>query len=191
MNDGVLWSDLVKEFSGGFEPLPDGDYDVVVETAEYKVSSNGKDMIKVKFKVQGGPSNGRTIYWNAVFSPRKPTGEVNEGALRAWFGNMGCFGLKTAFFAANPSMEQIAAAMEGKKVIVTLTTREWDNREQNEVKRVKPPQGGAIEVAPPRVGLNGVPSSLTPADVAAPAASSIAGLPPVAAGEDGDDDEPF
>lgn len=191
MSDGVLWSDLVKEFSGGFEPLPDGDYDVIAETTEYKVSGNGKDMIKVKFKVQGGPSNGRTVYWNAVFSPRKPTGEVNEGALRAWFGNMSCFGLKAAFFAANPSMEQIAAAMQGKKVIVTLATREWQGQEQNDVKRVKAPQGGAIEVAPPRIGLNGVPSSLTPSDVAASAAPSVGGLPPVSAEEDDDEDSPF
>lgn len=191
MSDGILWSDLVKEFSGGFEPLPNGDYDVVAETAEYVVSKNGKDMIKVKFKVQGGPSNGRTVYWNCVFSPRKPTGEVNEGALRAWFGNLSCFGLKAAFFGVNPSMDQIAAAMEGKRVIITLGTREYNGQEQNEVKRVKPPQGGALEVPPPRIGLNGVASTLSPSDVAAPVAPSVGGLPPVAAADDGDEDEPF
>lgn len=196
MSDGIIWGDLVKEFSGGFEPLPNGDYDVITETAEYKVAGTGKDMIKVKFKVQGGPSNGRTVYWNAVFSPRKADGTVNEGALRAWFGNMSCFGLKTAFFSANPSMDQIAAAMEGKRVIVTLATREWEGREQNDVKRVKPPQGGAVEVAPPRIGLSGIPSALAPSDVAAPTASTAAGtpggLPPVAAADDDeDDDAPF
>jgi uncharacterized protein DUF669 len=183
VSEGILWSDMVKEFGGGFEPLPNGDYDVFVESAEYKVAGTGKDMIKVKFKVQGGPFNGRTVYWNAVFSPRTADGSVNEGALRAWFGNMGCFGLKAAFFAANPSMDLIAASMTGKKVIVTLATREWQGQEQNDVKRVKPPQGGAIEVTP---------SGTTPIFGSTPtptAASST--LPPVSAAEEDEDDAPF
>lgn len=179
MSDGILWADMVKEFGGGFEPLPVDDYDVLVESAEYKVAGTGKDMIKVKFRVQGGPYNNRTVYWNAVFSPRDKEGKVNEGALRAWFGNMSCFGLKTAFFAANPSMEQIAANMVGKKVIVSLGIRVWQDQEQNDVKRVKPPVGGAVEVNAPSVGLFGVATSLSPSDI-----------PPVTAGDD-EDDAPF
>lgn len=186
MSDGILWGDMVKEFGGGFDPLPNGDYDVIAETAEYKVAGTGKDMIKIKFKVQGGPFNGRTVYWNAVFSPRDKEGKVNEGALRAWFGNMACFGLKTAFFGANPSMEQIAAAMEGKKVIVNLATREWQGQEQNDVKRVKPPQGGAIEVGAPSIGMNGIPSG---GSFGTPAIAPT-DIPPVSAEED-DDDAPF
>lgn len=185
MSDGILWGDMVKEFGGGFDPLPNGDYDVLAETAEYKVSGNGKDMIKVKFRVQGGPFNNRTVYWNAVFSPRDKDGKVNEGALRAWFGNMACFGLKTAFFSANPSMDHIAAAMQGKKVVVTLATREWQGQEQNDVKRVKPPQGGAIEVIPS--GTSPIFGSVTSAST--PAAP--ADIPPVSAEEDDDDDAPF
>jgi hypothetical protein len=185
VSDGILWADMVKEFGGGFEPLPNGDYDVIASSTEYKVSGTGKDMIKVKFKVEGGPYNGRTVYWNAVFSPRDKDGKVNEGALRAWFGNMGCFGLKTAFFAANPSMDHIAAAMEGKRVTVTLATREWQGQEQNDVKRIKPPQGGAIEV---------IPSGTSPIFGAAAAVStelaSSSNLPPVSV-EDDDEESPF
>jgi hypothetical protein len=186
MSDGILWGDMVKEFGGGFDPLPNGDYDVLAETAEYKVAGTGKDMIKIKFRVQGGPFNNRTVYWNAVFSPRDKEGKVNEGALRAWFGNMACFGLKTDFFSANPSMDQIAAAMEGKKVIVTLATREWQGQEQNDVKRVKPPQGGAIEVPAPGMSAGGFAAPGSFGNVP-PVSTDI---PPVSAEED-DDDAPF
>lgn len=185
MSDGIMWGDLVKEFSGGFDVLPPGDYDVVVDTAESVLTKNGKNMIKVRFKVQGGPSSGRSVFWNAVFSPRRDDGSVNEGALKAWFGNMAAFGLKTEFFAANPSFEQIASAMVGKKVIVNLKIRDYMGQDQNDVNRVKPPQGGAIEVGAPLIGLNGIPSGVKPADVAAPS-----GLPPVSA-EDDDDESPF
>jgi hypothetical protein len=178
---------MVKEFGGGFEPLPNGDYDVIASSTEYKVSGTGKDMIKVKFKVEGGPYNGRTVYWNAVFSPRDKDGKVNEGALRAWFGNMGCFGLKTAFFAANPSMDHIAAAMEGKRVTVTLATREWQGQEQNDVKRIKPPQGGALEVPAPGMSASG----FAPAGSFSSVPPVSTDIPPVSVEDDDDEESPF
>lgn len=171
----VPWGDLVKEYSGGFDPLPPGEYDVVVDSAESVLSKNGKNMIKVRFKVDGGPSNNRTVFWNAVFSPTRDDGSPNEGALKAWFGNMAAFGMKAEFFSTNPSFETIADTMTGKKVRVTLAIREYQGQEQNDVKRVKPPTGGAIEVQ----GVGG-PTAVP---------SSPAGIPPVAS--DGDDEEPF
>lgn len=186
MSDGILWGDLVKEYSGGFDPLPIGDYDVVVDSAESVLTKNGKNMIKVKFKVQGGPLNNRTVYWNAVFSPRRDDGSVNEGALKAWFSNMAAFGMKTEFFSTNPSFEQIADTMVGKHVVIKLGIREYMGEDQNDVKRVKAPEGGAIEV-------QGSGSSFgAPAAGRANAASpspSIGGLPPAVA--EPDDDDPF
>lgn len=182
MTEGINFSDLVKEFSGGFEPLPNGEYDVVVDSAESVLSKNGKNMIKVRFKVEGGPSNGRTVFWNAVWSPTREDGTANEGALKAWFGNMAAFGMKTEFFSTNPSFEQIADAMTGKKVRVTLGTREWQGQEQNDVKRIKPPVGGAIDVPAPS---GGTPVFGSPSATAAPS-----DIPPVSASDD-DEDEPF
>lgn len=191
MSEGILWGDLVKEFSGGFDPIPSGDYDVVVESAESVLSKNGKNMIKVKFKVQGGPSNNRTVFWNAVFSPRRDDGSMNEGALKAWFSNMAAFGMKTEFFAANPSFEQIADTMVGRKVIVNLGIREYMGNDQNDVKRIKPPQGGALEVAGGGFASNGFAAPGSFGNVApSTEVPGVGGLPPVSAEED-DDEEPF
>lgn len=196
MTEGINFADLVKEFSGGFEPLAPGEYDVVVDTAESVLSKNGKQMIKVRFKIQGGPSSGRTVFWNAVFSPRRDDGSVNEGALKAWFGNMSAFGLKTAFFSANPSMEQIADALIGKAVRVVLAIREWQGQEQNDVKSIKPPAGGAIEVAAPgggmfSGGIGGAGAVGSPSSTGSVAPESIGNLPPVAAEDEEDDEAPF
>src|SRR5690606_6543192 len=152
--------------------------------------------IKVRFKIQGGPSSGRTVFWNAVFSPRRADGSVNEGALKAWFGNMSAFGLKTAFFSANPSMEQIADALTGKAVRVVLAIREWQGQEQNDVKSIKPPVGGAIEVAAPSGGMfsggiGGAGAVGSPSSTGAVAPESIGNLPPVAAEDEEDGEAPF
>jgi hypothetical protein len=51
------WGDLVKDagdVGGNYEPLPDGDYDLVVLEATAKVAQSGKTMFAIKAQVQGG-----------------------------------------------------------------------------------------------------------------------------------------
>jgi hypothetical protein len=50
------WADLIKDAgdAGSYEPLPDGDYDLVVVEATATTSQSGKTMFKVKAQVEGG-----------------------------------------------------------------------------------------------------------------------------------------
>ena len=57
------WSDLIKEAgeTASYEPLPDGDYDLVVLEGVAKQTQSGKTMFSVKAEVQGGPHNKRLV----------------------------------------------------------------------------------------------------------------------------------
>ena len=66
------WGDLVKEageVSTGYDPLPDGDYDLTVIEATAKVSQSGKTMFSVKAQVMNGPHAKRVIWDNLVVTP--------------------------------------------------------------------------------------------------------------------------
>jgi hypothetical protein len=60
------WGDLVKDAGdvGSYEPLPDGDYDLVVLEVEAKTSQSGKTMFSLKAQVTGGAHNKRLIWDN-------------------------------------------------------------------------------------------------------------------------------
>ena len=68
------WGDLIKEAgeSGNYDPLPDGDYDVVVVEATHKMTQSGKTMFSVKAQVEGGAHNKRLVWDNLVVSPDSP-----------------------------------------------------------------------------------------------------------------------
>ncbi len=68
------WGDLIKEAgeSGNYDPLPDGDYDVLVVEATHKMTQSGKTMFSVKAQVEGGAHNKRLVWDNLVVSPDSP-----------------------------------------------------------------------------------------------------------------------
>ena len=57
------WGDLIKEAgdTGGFDPLPEGDYDLQIVEATAAVSQSGKTMFKVKAQVQSGAHSKRLV----------------------------------------------------------------------------------------------------------------------------------
>ena len=83
------WGDLVKEAGdvGGFDPLPDGDYDLSVIEVTAKVSQSGKTMFAVKAQVQTGAHAKRLVWDNLVVSTDNPT------ALGIFFRKMNALGL--------------------------------------------------------------------------------------------------
>lgn len=142
----INWDELLKT-AGDFEPVPDGEYNVVVISAEAGETQAGKDKIMVKFQIEGGPHHGRKLdTWHNTLSPVNSQGETNFGALRAWFRQLAAFGMKANFFKTDPSMETIAKVMEGKKVRVHTKIEEFRGHTGAKVKDVMPPIEGAQEV---------------------------------------------
>lgn len=141
---GINWLDLQKAAGdAAFTPLPNDVYDVFVETAEATKTSTDKDMIKVTFKVQNGPHQGRSVFNQFVISPD------SANALAFFFRHMGALGLDEAFFAANPPLQHVAAQLVGRTCRVKLSTREYQGQDRNQVDQVLPPTPGTATTAPP------------------------------------------
>jgi Protein of unknown function (DUF669) len=177
----VNWSDLQRAAGdAGFDPLPPSTYDVIVDEASATQSSNGKDMIKATFKVEGGPHDTRKIFNQFVISPDSPNG------LAFFFRHMAVLGLKEDFFANNPTTEMVAGALVGRRCRVKVSIRQWNEQDRNQVDAVLPAAAGVgLSVAPtvtaPTPGLPSTSSSgptlpsVTPAP--APTVTPVAPVP--------------
>lgn len=121
--------------------LPDGDYDLIVVEATATTSSTGKPMIKVKMRVTTGPHKDKPVWNQFVISPESAM------ALRMFFQHMNAFGLDSAFFAQNPSMDVVAKNLVNRTCVATLSSREWQGVNRNEVKSISPAKAGG-PVAP-------------------------------------------
>lgn len=164
---GFSFADLQKVADeAGFALVPNGTYEAVVSKGAKAVKSqNDKDMIKVAFDIlPGQPAKGK-VFTQFVLSPENPV------ALGFFFRNMEALGLNREYFASNPSMEQVAAALEGRTARIEVSTREWNGSDRNEVKSVKPSKTSAANGAPTLAKPAGVPS-ITPSAAPAPAHSA-------------------
>lgn len=72
---GFNYSDHQEDTStGSFEPLPPGNYELIVDKAEIRQSRKGDDMLSLTLKVLSGEKEGRLVFENLVF------GSQNEKA---------------------------------------------------------------------------------------------------------------
>jgi hypothetical protein len=161
MSEDFSFSDLLKaaESAGGaFEPLPNGEYEVIVETANATKTGTGKSKIVARYKVVGGPHNNRTVFNDHVLTP------ANANAMIIFFRQMSALGLKSDYFSQNPSLEKVAADMAGKRVRLRLGTREWQSVKRNSVLAILPSTGtpGAVAGLPPAPSFSGLGASAPP-----------------------------
>lgn len=158
----INWLDLQKAAGdAAFTPLPNDVYDVFVDEAEATKTSTDKDMIKVKFKVQNGPHEGRGIFNQFVISPD------SANALAFFFRHMAALGLDEAFFAANPPLQHVAATLVGRACRIKVSTREYQGQDRNQVDQVLPPTPGTATTAPPApTQMPTVPPTPAPAPTA-------------------------
>jgi hypothetical protein len=185
MSDVVNFADLAKEAEGAFEPVPVGTYECVVNSAELKAASTGKNMYALTYKIQDGPHAGRILFNNVTISPDNPN------AMRMFFKNMLAMGIGRDFWDSNPSLGSVCGMLEGAPVVVTIAHKEWAGEMREDVKRLAksqsvrtsmPGSGGAIPnipmpasaVAP---GVPNVPAP-TPAPVATPEPQAQTPSPP-------------
>lgn len=166
------WGDLVKdagEVSAGYDPLPDGDYDLTVVEATAKVSQSGKTMFAIKAQVQNGAHAKRLVWDNLVVTPD------NTAALGMFFRKMHALGLGREFFATNPSNAQIEQAIRGRSFRAQVTSRTWQGQKKNEIKQYYP--GVAAATSAPVAAAAPAPAPAPAPAAAAPAPAPVAAPP--------------
>lgn len=174
------WGALMDQVGAGFTPLPVGEYDVVVDTAEATQSTTQKTMFKVRFKVESGPHAGRIVYNNFTISPE------NANALRFFFQHMGAMGLTREFFAGNPTPQQVADALLGRRCRIGVKHRTYQGTLRENVDKIVPATG-TPQFAQPQVPSPGTPGPApqvppTPTPPApAPAPAPVTSPPPAPA----------
>lgn len=165
------WGDLLKEAgdSGSYDPLPNGDYDLVVIEATATQSQSGKTMFKIKSQVQGGPHDKRLVWDNLVISPG------NQNALGIFFAKMASLGLNKEYFNQNPSNAQVEQALIGRQYRATIGTRTWQGEQRNEVKKYFPSQqtAGAMQAAAAPAPAPAPAAAPAPAPAPAPATAPV------------------
>lgn len=139
----IDWANLQQQAAAASMALPAGDYNLTVVQCTATQSKGGKPMFKTKFQVEDGPSQGRSVTNNFNLTTDNPV------ALRIFFRQMNALGLDSNFFAQNPTVEQIAAMMVGRRARVTLGVRKWQGEDQNEISAIAPALGaGPSGIAP-------------------------------------------
>ncbi len=159
MSPSRSWQDLLDDagdHKGGFEVLPEGDYDMAVKEATATLAkSSGARMWVLKAEVQGGPHDKRLVWHNLVLT------EANPAALGFFFRHMNCLGLTKDYFAQNPSDHHVAEALVGRRFRAQLAVTKYQGQDKNEIKQFFPPAGAGVG-APPQVTAPPVPAQAPP-----------------------------
>lgn len=168
------WGQLLDDAGDtGFEPLPEGDYDMVVEKSEAKRASTGKDMFVCTFKIEGGAYANRRVWHNFVVNPENPN------AMGIFFRNMNVLGLNAEYFRQGPSDAHVAQALLGRRFRGHLKQRQWNGDTKNEVDRFF--TAGGLSAGTPVNPAGAVPNVVAPPAPPAPAPSPAPAPAPAAA----------
>lgn len=158
-----------------------GDFTAVFVKTEATQSTNGKPMIKCQIKIEAGQYAGRVVYHNFTISPESPV------AMKMFFLHMDVLGLGNTFFAGNPSLQDIAAALLGKRTIITLESRQYQGVDRENIKNFKSADAGVI----PGMAAAALPVAVAVAvPVPVPVAARVA-APVLSDDEDTLNNDPF
>lgn len=137
------FADLVRNAtpSGGFSPVPVGEYDAVVSGAEFKTSSNGNPMYNVEFTItDSGEAKGRKAWRNITITERSVGMALDQ------------------LIALGTSQEAVAESLIegndlGKATVcadlvdtpcrIKIKHREYNGKTQSDVDRIMPAGPGA------------------------------------------------
>jgi len=172
------WGDLVKDagdVGGNYEPLPDGDYDLIVLEATAKVAQSGKTMFAIKAQVQGGAHAKRLVWDNLVVTPDSPA------ALGMFFRKMAALGLGREYFATAPSNAAIEAALKNRAFRAQVGSRTWNGSKKNEIKMYYIATAAAATPAPAAAPAPAPAPAPAAAPAPAPAPAPAVAESPVAA----------
>ena len=149
------WKSLKKVGDDAINPAPPGTYVLEVMKADYKKASTGSDMIAMQLKVVDGPSTGKTLFNNVVFTP-------DSGfALSRFFSTMDSFGITIDHLSQligdiPDQFRQLAPGLVGRRVNAELKVDVYQGRQKNEIAQWLPAAPGTIQ--PMLASNNGIPT---------------------------------
>lgn len=173
------WKDLMEEANEsvkGFAPLENAHYSFVVKDAA-KLGQTGKGHPKFSINpsVESGPRENARIWHDFNVT------DSGYAMKKFFFDDLAALGLGPSFFDTNPSPEQIAQALQGRRFVAEVYDDEGnDGVTRKKLRNFSPPVGAA-----PASAQAGVPQGLpvaaaAPASQAAPAAPAPAPAAPTA-----------
>lgn len=168
------WSDMYAEAGEASGPLPASDYPFVIQGAEYKETSTGKDMYVIKAVVEDGPNKNRAVWHNFVVSPE------SAPAMEVFFRQMNVLGMGKDFWRSNPSNDQIINALKGRRFIGSVEVKAYNGVDRNNIKVIKAPKAAAGPSAPPPPPPPPAPAPVAAAPAPAPVAAAAPPPPPPA-----------
>lgn len=169
----VNFQQLMNEAaSAGFSTVPAGTYNAAITKCEAVPTKTGKPMLKTQFKIFGGPQDGRLVFTQFVLSAD------NANALGFFFRHMAALGLPSEYFAQNPPMDAVAAALLNRQATIDVVIKPYQGVDKNEISAIKPLQGAPAQAAAPVQAAVPV-ASVAPAPAPVPVAPPVAS-PPVA-----------
>jgi len=161
------FSELLKQAdNSGFGIIPASDYDAVIDNAEVRETSTGKQKLACRFRIIGGAYNNRVLLNDFVLSPGSPN------AMAIFFRHMAALGLDSAYFSRDPSLNRVADDLKDKEARIKVETRTWQGVERNGIAQVQPPRKNRGFEAP------GGPAPVSASSAPAPVVN-VAPTPPV------------
>lgn len=143
-----------------YDPLPEGEYNFVVEKAEATNSKKGDPQLVLTLKVTDeGEHKNRKLWHRMTFIPGNGVGlAINFRQIDTLGG--------TPILEQGGSLAQVAGFLTGKTGLARVIQKEWNDKLQNEVKDIKK---GTVAIT----GVNAIgPNPFSAPAPSAPAASA-------------------
>lgn len=158
------WDDVLDGEAGDAGLPPAGKYTVKVLSAEGKVAGSGNPMVNLKVAIVGGPFAGTEIYTNIVLSS-------NPKATKWMLRKLNAVGISRDYLAQHkPDQNAIAGLIN--QTLPTLEAdveiTEYQDEKRNEIKSMRPIDGGAQAPSLPGTPAPGVPQTPSVSNIPTP-----------------------
>lgn len=132
---GMIDFSGVDENAGGFEVLPRGIYDVIVDNVEYGISQrSGNPMWTWTFELDGGDFAGRKLFFHTVLTPEQ-LGRTKKVLSRV--------APEMLTVPIDPQVVADEGLLLGKRARCRVDIRKYEGEDRNNVRDVLPPNAEA------------------------------------------------
>lgn len=132
------WPEIVGAAGDdGKTRVPDGWYDIEVKSTTVGMTSKGDPKVGARMVVENGPYAGGSIFKDFIISKDNTTSQ------KILVEHLGALGITRDYLIQHrPTDEQLAELLKGRRASVLLATREWNGKEYDDVKAIKPSSTG-------------------------------------------------